>query len=323
MTELEATPPRSHVRRNAAVCVTAVAVLALAVTAGVLFGSHAPRTVARAHEPGLPRIGQSEPPRSAHDEAVRLAVFLVRDAPMAPGAEHRDRAPAKMLAQPGSVPGAQHVQRTRFWTAAGTVGSTIAYLQAHPPAGMTAAGSGTAGGPGVPPNESLYFQSSELRSVDYTVIAFHGGVAVRVDAQVLWAPIRDPADDVPASPTSVDVLLVRRNPQLHQGAPTVHHILTGAAARRLAAFVNRLPRAVPTNYVGCPADMGGEKWFDRVVFHSRTETARLLVDMVGCATATLQVGDRKPIQLSFTFSAAIYGIERAITSAVGLPANYG
>jgi hypothetical protein len=227
-----------------------------------------------------------------------------------------------MLDQPVSVPGAQHVQRTRFWTASGTVASTIAYLDTHPPAGMASSGSGSAGGPGVPPNASLDFPATEVRSLIYNVVAYRNGVAVRVDAQVLWAPRRDPADTVPSTVTAVDVLVVRKNPQLHQGAPTVNRTLAGSAAHALVDFVNRLPRAIPTGYVSCPADFGGEKWFDQLVFHSPGNSSRLLVNMAGCSTATLWVGHRHGIELSLSYSAAVYGIDHEITHSIGLPDNY-
>jgi hypothetical protein len=242
---------------------------------------------------------------------------------MVDGAVGRDSAPVRALDQPASTPGAQHVQRTRFWTAPGTVDSVIAYLNSHPPAGMTASGSGSEGGPGVRPNASLDFQANELTSLLYNVISYKGGVAVRADAQVLWAPRRDLADAVPSSVTAVDVLVVRKNPQMHQGAPTVRRTLTGSAARALVDFVNDLPRAVPTGYASCPAELGGEEWSDQLVFHSRSRDARLVVNMVGCSTATLWVGHRKGIELSSSFSAAVHNIDREITSSIGLRADYG
>ncbi len=323
MGDVEREPKRVSARRPVAAVSAAVVVLALAVTAGVLFGPGAPRHVPKVPQAQWPRDGRSEPPGSAHEQAVRRAGFIVDTAPMVPGAVRRTSAPDKMLSQPASVPGAQHVQRTRFWTAAGTVAATIAYLQQHPPAGMTQSGSGSAGGPGVPRNASLDFQADAFRSLNYNVIAYQHGVAVRADAQVLWAPRRDPADTVPSSITAVDVLVVRTNPQMHQGAPTVHRTLTGSAAHALVAFVNRLPRAVPTFYTGCPADLGGERWFDRLVFHGPGTSSRLVVNMVGCSTATLRVGDRKAIALSSSFSAAVDNIDHEITRSIGLPQNYG
>ena len=265
MTELEVTPPPSRVRRYAAASVAALAVVGLAVTAGLVFGSGSAR---RTPHTDVPRIGTSEAADAGRAQAVRSAVLILRNAPMVAGAVGRDSAPVRALDQPASIPGAQHVQRTRFWTASGTVDSVIAYLDTHRPAGMTPSGSGYEGGPGVAPIASVDFQTKNFRSLNYSVVAFDQGVAVRVDAQVLWAPPRDPADTVPSSVTAVDVLVVRKNPQLHQSAPTVHRTLTGSAARALVDFVNRLPRAIPTGYMSCPADFGGEKRFDQLVFDS-------------------------------------------------------
>ncbi len=302
MTELEVTPQPSRVRRYAAASVAALAVVGLAVTAGLVFASGSARRTPRT---GVPPIATSEAADAGRAQAIRRAVLILRTAPMVAGAVGRDSPPVRALDQPASIPGAQHVQRTRFWTASGTVASTIAYLHAHPPAGMTSSGSGSAGGPGVPPNASLYFQSTEISSLLYNVFAYKNGVAVRADARVLWAAPRDPADTVPSSVTALDVLVVRKNPQLHQGAPTVHRTLSGSAARALVDFVNRLPRAIPTGYVSCPAELGGEKRLDQLVFHSPGNTSRLLVNMVGCSTATLWVGHRRGIELSSSYSGAV------------------
>lgn len=71
------------------------------------------------------------------------------------------------------------------------------------------------------------------------------------------------------------------------------------------------------------SELGGEEWSGQLVFHSRSRDARLVVNMVGCSTATLWVGRRKGIELSSSFSAAVCNIDREITSSIGLPADYG
>jgi hypothetical protein len=238
-------------------------------------------------------------------------------------ATEADRPPLAALDEPASISGAQQVQRTRFWTAPGTVTTAISYLISHPPYDMRSSGSGRASGPGVPETQMLDFEADVFRSLQYTVVAFHGGIAIRADAQVLWAPRRSPADMVPASVTSVDVLVVRQNPQEHQGAPTVRRTLTNADARALADYINRLPRAIPTGYVSCPEIVGGERWLDRLVFHSDGPSAHVLVNLAGCASATFRADHREPIQLSPTLPAAVAGIDHQITTALGLPTNYG
>ena len=309
-------PRRRYVPR----LVAAAAVLAVAVPAAVLVdrGSSAPSPSSR--QMAGPTAPEPADPRQA---AIRTAETILATAPVPSGARRADSPPMAALKRPSEIPGAQHVLRTRFWTAPGTVTATISYLNWHPPAGMRKSGSGTSSGPGMRPNQSIDFHADTVRSLQYVVVAYRGGVAIRADAVVLWAPRRVRADSIPVSVTAVDVLVVRQDPQLHQGAPTVRRTLTGAPARDLAEFVNRLPRAIPTHYTSCPAELGGERWFDRLVFHGHGPDATVLVNMVGCASTTLRVGNRRPIQLSQSYSGAVGNIDNTITTTLGLPRDYG
>jgi hypothetical protein len=304
----------SRPRRLLAPILAAAAVVTVAVPTAVLIdrgsspeppGDRTARPVHR--QPGDPR-----------QAADRAAARMIATAPVPPGAHELSAAPLRALAEPPSVPGAQHVQRTRFWTAPGTVTAAISYLEEHQPEGMHSSGSGRFGGPGIPTTRTVEFQGDQLRSLQYSVVSYRGGVAIRADAQVLWAPRRDPADTVPASVTSVDVLVVRQNPQAHRGAPTVRRTLTGARARALAEFVNRLPRAIPLGAVSCPAGLVGEHWLDRLRFHTAGATAELVVDLSACPRAAFQAGRRAAIQLSGPTD-----IDHVIMKAVGLSANYG
>lgn len=310
--------PRAR-RRHLAPLIAAAAVLAAVVPVAVLLHHDSSPQPPSGSRPNPPVQHGTDP----HRAAIRSAEAIVATAPVPPGATPVDRPPLRALDQPASTPGAQHAQETRFWAAAGSAADAIAYLTAHPPTGMHLSGSGTSGGPGIPTTRSLDFQADEFRSLQYSVVAHRGGIAIRADARVLWAPRRSPADTVPASVTSVGVLVVRVNPQMHQGAPTVRRTLTGADARALGAFVNRLPRAVPTLRVSCPAMFGGEKWYDRLVFHGAGPRTQVLVNLAGCASTTLSVAHRKPIQLSFTYPGVVANVDHRILSALGLPGDYG
>jgi hypothetical protein len=307
-------------RRYLAPLVAAAAVLAAAVPTAVLLNRDSSGQPPSSSRPTKPLQNPADP----HQAAIRTAKAIIATAPVPPGATPVERPPLAALDEPASTQGAQYVQRTRFWTAPGAVDNAISYLTSHPPRDMhSPPGTGSRRGPNIPTTQTLDFQADEFRTLQYSVVAYHNGVAVRADAQVLWAPRRSPADTVPTSVTSVDVVVVRQNPQRRQGAPTVSRTLTGADARALAHFVNRLPRAVPTGYVSCPDMLGGEHRLDRLTFHSAGANAHLLVNLTGCATTTLTVGHRKPIQLSFTFPGAVATIDHQILSAVGLPPNYG
>ncbi|HZC73571.1 MAG TPA: hypothetical protein VE442_22940 [Jatrophihabitans sp.] len=298
-------------RRYLAPLLAAAAVVAIATPLAVIL-THGPAAQQADRfrlPPGDERLATH--PRQA---AIRTAQALIKSAPVLPRATRVSSPPLPAVDQPPSAPGAQHVQRTAFWTAPESVGAAITYLKSHPPKGMTLSGTADSGGPSVPTVESLTFGDYDT-SLQLSVVAFRGGVAVRADAQVLWAPRRSPADMVPASVTSVDVTIVRSNPQQHLGAPTVRRTLTGDAARALADYVNALPRAVP-NPMFCPNIAGNEEWSDTLVFHSAGATTRVVDDMRGCTSITFRTGHRKPIQLSG-------GLNQALLHALGLPANYG
>lgn len=254
----------------------------------------------------------SDPARAA---AVRAAQSIIADAPVPPHATLVDRAPIALLDQPSSIPAAQLVRETRFWTAPGTVDSAIGFLTARAPHGMSKTGTGSAGGPNVPDNESLEFGAGESRTLEYDVVAFRGGVAVRADAVVLWAPTRAPADRVVLPVASVDVVVRRQNPQLHKSAPTVRRTLTGGPAAALAKLVNGLSRQVPGT-TNCPAVMVGEQWSDELVFHDAGPVVHVLDELSGCGGITFTVTGRPPVYLAGS-------IDAAVLRDLGLPANYG
>lgn len=299
----------SRRRRFVAPLIAAAVVLAIAIPAALLINRNSP-----------PHPAGSSRPVDSHQAAFRAAAEILATAPALPGATRRDRAPVPALARASSIEGAQHVQRTGFWTAPGTVAAATTYLQAHPPKGMRLFSTDE---PGVPELRTLGFQAGAFRWLEYTIVSYRSGVAVRADALVFWAPRRSPADTVPASATSVDVVVVRTDPQQHRGAATVRRTLTGDQARALAAYVNRLPRAIPTFYASCPPNLGGQHWTDTLVFHSAGPAARLVVDLASCGSATFQVGKRTPIQLSRGYSGDVAPIDHAIMQALGLPPNYG
>ena len=316
-------------QRYLAPILAAAAVLAIGIPTTVLLldrGSSPQRQANTRPTAPVQRPNRHQPiahqPLDPHQAAIRAAEQIIATAPAPPGARPLDHSPLPVLDVPSSIPGAQHVQRTRFWAAPGTVAATIAYLDGHQPTGMWTTGHGSSTVHGMPTTHSVYFQGVQddgRRSAQYTVAAYRGGVAIRADVQVLWSPRRDPADTVPDPVTSVDVLVVRQNPQQHQGAPTVHRELTGANARTLARFVNRLPRAIPAQHPSCPAEFRGQQWFDRLVFHSAGPTATVRVDMTGCGSTTFQVGRRTTITLGETHG----GVNAKLMSTLGLPPNYG
>jgi hypothetical protein len=59
------------------------------------------------------------------------------------------------------------------------------------------------------------------------------------------------------------------------------------------------------------------------MFYSAGPTATLVVNLLGCSSATFQVGQRTPIQLSGSRLGVVADIDERIMTTLGLPPNYG
>jgi hypothetical protein len=114
--------------------------------------------------------------------------------------------------------------------------------------------------------------------------------------------------------TSVDVVVVRTNPQLHEGAATVWRTLGRDDARALARAVDQPPLAW-VNHLSCPAMLGGERWSDRLTFHAGARTLTFLDDLAGCQNLTVTADSR---------TESLGGsIDAQVLHALGLPQSYG
>ena len=248
--------------------------------------------------------------------AIDEVEATLASAPLPPGA-HSVRHVIAGLNQPFSITASpDRVVRTRWLTAPGSADGAISYLRDHPPRGMVDAGSGGSGDSSGTSIENVEFDGPGQLSLQYTLTPYHGGVAVRIDAITIWVPPRPAWSDIPSTAASVDVTVVRKNPQLHQGAPTVHRTLTGHALTALVRAVNR--RGMQPNYGprSCPADLGGEVWTDNLVFHAGGVAYRAVQAMSGCGYLSIESGQHRRAFLAGS-------IDAAVLRALGLSANYG
>lgn len=211
------------------------------------------------------------------------------------------------------------VDRARWWVAPGTLIHAADYLKVRPPRGMELSGTGLAGkGPGSVQRDWVGFGMRGDLQLDFTIVPYQGGVAVRADASTIWVPTR-PSWSLINDVTSVDVTVIRHalNPGMG-GAPTVHRRLTGAAANRLADEINALPAAAPEGPHGCVRI--SVEASDLAVFHTAHDDVRISHPNVGCAenaTITERGHTKSPALVSGT------SVTHALLHALGLPDDYG
>jgi len=112
------------------------------------------------------------------------------------------------------VPTANSVVAERFFTVAGTMDSVIAYVTAHPPAGLFASGT-SSGSSGTSTSATVDSQGVEFAGVETSsygapelsvdVVPQGTRVGVRVSAQATLRPQRTMAEQVPADASAVTV----------------------------------------------------------------------------------------------------------------------
>ncbi|HEY2044507.1 MAG TPA: hypothetical protein VGH11_17660 [Jatrophihabitans sp.] len=118
-------------------------------------------------------------------------------------------------------------------------------------------------------------------------------------------PHGTPHDVVPASVTSVDIILTRG---IDNQFPK--RTLTGAAATKLAAVINALPLPKP-GMVRCMADRGA---YDRLTFHAGSDLIGIQVKLDPCGLVQVTRGTAVPANYNGAST-----INAAVLSALGLP----
>jgi hypothetical protein len=238
---------RSRRRRTTRVLSAVVAVLvvtAIAVVPSVV--NHHRTTVVSAVGP-LDHGATTVAARVAitQEEAERLAAAVQLPA----GAVASSTAPTQVLAQAFNAPGSQNlIDVARFYTVPGTIDAVLAYAQAHPPAGTYANGTSSSGD-----NNDIISQGITFTTIathDYaaptvSVVAakFGAGVAVRVDALLVWRPLRTAAELAPVDASGATAC--------YGGLDCPPSTLSRSDARELAAYLNSLETQIPEEGYEC------------------------------------------------------------------------
>jgi hypothetical protein len=198
---------------------------------------------------------------SSHARAEAELATLLAGVRVPPGAERVSSAPVTMLAQaPVSEASPNLLTLTSWWSVDMSFADALAWIQAHPPAGLTSSMGGQAGGPGVPTNRSLGYSAPSTTaydgaSVELELAAMGSSVTgLRADAEVVWLPAK-PADEFVPAGTVVTLVAVK-----HFGSPDATVLRTRQLdATDGAVMIKDLNGLLPSDggIRGCAADIDG------------------------------------------------------------------
>lgn len=249
--------------------------------------------------PGTPGTVLAAHP-TRRDLALRDAESLIGRVELPPGSHAVSRPPAgaKALAQPALRIAALHyVMVHRFAVVDESPSSVLAWFKSHVPAGSTASGNGQSGRWGTVtswfdtfswPTPGRFFRD---RAAEVEIAPLRGApdrAAVRVDAQVVYAPRRPATDRIAAGAA---VLTATLAPQMNPGEPG------GAAAttsnpREIAAIERWVNHALPVANVtiSCPLDTGGILTLQFRRSAHAAPYATVTADSTGCELLTIAHG---------------------------------
>jgi hypothetical protein len=192
---------------------------------------------------------QTPPQRAAADAAAMLAAFIPP-----PHAAATGPLPVRLLAQPLDEPMTSDlVSRTGWWHVAGQPLALADWIQAHKPPGFALPGGFTIVGSGTDVVWITTFTRPDVpgalvqRQLAVGVTADGPGrSAIRVDASVIWLPVRPAAETIPADARAVTVTPVSGEVPDHQVTVT-----DPVRVARIAAEVNALTLYPPRDPMWC------------------------------------------------------------------------
>ncbi len=182
-----------------------------------------------------------------------------------------------------------------WWTVPGTASDVLAHVAAHVPADANLFVRGTSNV--APGYESESFSLPAIAGVlSERVLAVAveqlatGTTAVRTDGEALWISARPAWEQIPAGVHTVTYAARRTTRAGKPGRVSGPIILTGAQARELVHFINRLELVQPGER-SCPAALDTSVAL-RFVDARGATIARAVEWPTGCAYVSLKIGDR-------------------------------
>ncbi len=208
----------------------------------------------------LPAGAATPPPAHASAEAELATLLAGVRVPL--GAERVTSAPVTLLAQaPVSEASPNLLTSTLWWRIDMPFADALAWMQAHPPAGLTPGMSGRSGGPGVPTNRSLGFDAPSTTAYDGATVELElaamssSETGLRADAEVIWLPSK-PSDEF--VPSGSAVTIVAENHFGSSDATTLRTRYLNPGDAATAALITELNALPPSDggVRGCGLDTG-------------------------------------------------------------------
>jgi len=197
------------------------------------------------------------------EQQARLAVKALLGAFVPPpGAKRLAGQPASAQGRLGSVASfgsGDEAQETTWWLAPGEAQDLLGWEGAHLPRPFTSSFSSNGGGPGS--RDWIYTQAyarpaSGAVTHQYLIVSVTdvagGQVAIRVDADAAWQPVRPASEKVPASAKVVTITLVSGMGMSGKKLPRSATITDPAVTGRIAALINSLKVSTALKGVPCP-----------------------------------------------------------------------
>jgi hypothetical protein len=202
----------------------------------------------------MARAGPAQVAETPHQRAVDEVNHLLAKAPVLAGATEVSTAPVKQLASPPQRwTFSSTVVRERFWTIEESSDTAYDQLTAHLPSGLTQASTGSVGGPTF--SESYVVDSpialpAGIDDAELELVVSSTGpneTAIGVYALAAPEPNRHPSEILPTATHRAKV-------EVRVGAHVRRsHLVTGPAARKLAADFNALRVPPIGGSYSCPA----------------------------------------------------------------------
>ena len=214
------------------------------VSAAVGSGSVGPLTLA---SPAAP-TPDTERARAA--EAADVANSLLAQVTLPAGATYVTSAPApELTAAPQFSMTKRMAVAHEFFTVPGSIDSVLTFVQTHLPAGFTSDGGGYGGDP-YSADVLLVGRSTSAFAEPWLMVSATqagGLIGVRVSSQVVWLPVRTPAEIIPTTVQGATLVGTNYGQAVNNKTVT----LDATQARALAAIINALPTASDAEH-HCP-----------------------------------------------------------------------
>lgn len=201
------------------------------------------------------------------EQQAKLAVqALLRAFVSPPGAKRLAGAPASAQGRLGSVASfgsGDEAQQTTWWLARGEAQALLGWEGAHLPRPFTSSFSSSGGGPGS--LDWIYTQAyarpaSGAVTHQYLIVSVTdvpgGQVAIRVDADAAWQPVRPATEKVPSAARVVTITALPGAVMYGKPLPPPATITDPRVTGRIAALINSLQLSTAPKDVPCPGGSG-------------------------------------------------------------------